>query len=113
MRLTDEHLDWLCQRVPDAPVSAKGGRPVMCRRDALRGSILIMDYGAKCKDLPRRFGSKSAVHRWFSTWVRAGVFEAIMRYAGRLVGSRTTADCASAVHSPARCSKASFTSPVR
>jgi len=56
-----------------------------------------MDYGAKCKELWRRFGSKSAVHRWLTSWVRAGVFEAIMRYAGRLVGSRTTADCASAV----------------
>jgi transposase len=88
MRLTDEQLDWLCQRVPDAPVSAKGGRPAMCKRDALRGIFWILDNGAKWKDLPRRFGSKSAVHRWFSTWVRAGVFEAIMRDAGRLLEDR-------------------------
>lgn len=29
MRLTDEQLEWLAARVPDASVSAKGGRPAM------------------------------------------------------------------------------------
>lgn len=47
-----------------------------------------MDNGAKWKDLPRRFGSKSAVHRWFTLWVREGVFEGIMRDAGALVEER-------------------------
>jgi hypothetical protein len=37
MRLTEEQLDWLAERVPDAPVSAKGGRPAIDKRDALRG----------------------------------------------------------------------------
>jgi hypothetical protein len=36
MRLTDEQLDWLCERVPDAPVSPKGDKPAMSKRDALR-----------------------------------------------------------------------------
>ena len=40
------------------------------------------------EDLPRRFGSKSAVHRWFTQWVRRGVFENIMRDAGELVQER-------------------------
>jgi len=88
LRLTDEQLDWLCARVPDAPVSSKGGRPPMCKRDALRGIFWILDNGAKWKDLPREFGSKSAVHRWFTTWVKAGVFERLMREAGRLVEER-------------------------
>jgi transposase len=88
LRLTDEQLDWLCARVPDAPVSPKGGRPAMSKRDALRGIFWILDNGAKWKDLPREFGSKSAVHRWFTAWVKAGVFEGIMRDAGRLIEAR-------------------------
>jgi transposase len=88
MRLTDEQLDWLADRVPDAPVSPKGGRPAIDKRAALRGIFWILDNGAKWKDLPRRFGSKSAVHRWFTLWVRSGVFESIMRDAGELVEER-------------------------
>jgi transposase len=88
MRLTDEQLDWLATRVPDAPVSAKGGRPAMDKRLALQGIFWILDNGAKWKDLPRRFGSKSSVHRWFTIWTKAGVFERIMREAGRLVDER-------------------------
>jgi len=88
MRLTDEQLEWLAARVPDAPVSAKGGRPAMDKRQALRGIFWILDNGAKWKDLPRKFGSKSSVHKYFTQWTRAGVFEAIMRDAGRCVEER-------------------------
>ena len=88
MRLTDEQLDWLAQRVPDAPRSPRGGRPAIDKRMALRGIFWILDNGAKWKDLPRRFGSKSAVHRWFTHWVREGVFEDLMRDAGELVQER-------------------------
>lgn len=88
LRLTDEQVDWLVGRVPDAPVNPKGGRPPTDKRDAIRGIFWILDNGAKWKDLPRRFGSKSAVHRWFTLWVKAGVFEGIMRDAGRLVEER-------------------------
>jgi len=69
MRLTEEQLDWLAARVPDAPRSGRGGRPPVDKRQALRGIFWILDNGAKWKDLPRRFGSKSAVHRWFTLWV--------------------------------------------
>ena len=88
MRLTDEQLDWLCDRVPDAPRNRLGGRPPTCKRNVIAGIFWILDNGAKWKDLPRRFGSKSAVHRFFQHWVREGVFESIMRDAGRLVEDR-------------------------
>ena len=86
--LTDEQWDWLAARVPDAPVSPKGGRPAINKRDALRGIFWILDNSAKWKSLPRAFGSKSAVHRWFTMWVRAGVFASLMRDAGELIEAR-------------------------
>ncbi|MBC7834693.1 MAG: transposase, partial [Phycisphaerales bacterium] len=52
MRLTEEQLDWLVARMPDAPVSSKGGRPAMDKRTALRGIFWVLDNGAKWKDLP-------------------------------------------------------------
>ncbi len=85
LKLTDEQLDWLAARVPDAAASPKGGRPATDKRRAIAGVFWMLDNGAKWKDLPREFGSKSAVHRWFTLWVRGGVFENIMRDAGRLV----------------------------
>jgi len=88
LTLTDEQLDWLAERVPDAPVSPLGGRQALDKRRALRGIFWILDNGAKWKDLPREFGSKSAVHRWFQLWVHEGVFERIMRDAGRCVEQR-------------------------
>ncbi len=88
MRLTDEQLDWVCERVPDAPRSSLGGRPPTDKRRAVAGIFWILDNGAKWKDLPREYGSRSAVHRCFKRWVEAGVFERIMRDAGRLVEDR-------------------------
>jgi len=88
LKLTDEQLNWLLERIPDSPKSPKGGRPAAEKRRVVRGIFWMLDNGAKWKDLPRRFGSKSTVHRWFQKWVRDGVFEAIMRDAGRCVEER-------------------------
>lgn len=88
LTLTEEQVDWLCQRVPDAKRSAKGGRPPADKRQVLRGIFWVLDNGAKWKDLPEEFGSKSTVHRWFKKWVEEGVFEELMRSAGRCVEQR-------------------------
>ena len=88
LTLTDEQVDWLCERIPDPTISPKGGRPPANKRDIIRGVFWILDNGAKWKDLPAQFGSKSTVHRWFKKWVDAGVFERIMRDAGKCVEDR-------------------------
>ena len=85
LRLTEEQLNWLVERIPESPRSPKGGRPPADSRKVVRGIFWILDNGAKWKDLPKRFGSKSTVHRWFQKWVSDGVFEAVMRDAGRCV----------------------------
>lgn len=54
----------------------------------MAGIFWILDNGAKWKDLPAEYGSKSTVHRWFKKWVQAGFFESIMRDAGRCVEER-------------------------
>jgi transposase len=88
LTLTDEQLDWLDERIPDTPRSPKGGRPPLCKRKAIRGIFWILDNGAKWKDLPAEFGSKSAVHRYFKKWVEDGVFITLMEEAGCMVEQR-------------------------
>jgi len=88
LTLTNEQLDWLLERIPDSPKSPKGGRPPEEKRKVVQGIFWMLDNGAKWKDLPRRFGAKSTVHRWFQKWVAAGVFAAILRDAGRCVEER-------------------------
>jgi len=88
LTFTDEQLDWIAERIPDARVSPKGGRPAADKRRTLRGIFWMLDNGAKWKDLPPEFGSKSTVHRWFARWVADGVFERLLQSAGRLVETR-------------------------
>ena len=85
LTLTNEQLDMLCELVPDFQPSPKGGRPPVSKRDALAGIFWVLDNGAKWKDLPKSFGSKSSVHRWFTRWVKDGVFEKILRALGRFI----------------------------
>ncbi len=88
LHLTDAQLDWICEQIPEAPRSPKGGRPPADKRKMVQGIFWILDNGAKWKDLPVEFGPKSTVHDWFHRWARAGVFERIMRKAGRCVEQR-------------------------
>lgn len=85
LHITDQELDWICDRIPEPPRSPWGGRPRADKRSILAGIFWILDNGAKWKDLPPEFGAKSTVHRWFQKWVHEGVFEAILRDAGRCV----------------------------
>lgn len=56
----------------------------------------ILDNGAKWKDLPRHFASRSATHAYFQRWTIDGAFETIMRDAGDLVEGRGGTGCTSA-----------------
>lgn len=88
LRLTGTQLDWICTRLPMPDRSPLGGRPPADIRRTVAGIFWMLDNGAKWKDLPAEFGSKSTVHRWFKTWVEAGAFELLMREAGQVVDER-------------------------
>lgn len=88
LKLTEKELDWICDRISDPPRSPLGGRPPADKRKVVAGIFWILDNGAKWKDLPKKYGSKSTVHRWFTKWVKEGVFESILREAGRCVEKR-------------------------
>jgi len=88
LQLTDVELDMLTTMLPERPVSSKGGRPPINPRNAVAGIFWILDNGAKWKDLPLRYGSKSAVHRSFARWVKMGAFEALLAAMGAIVRER-------------------------
>ena len=88
LKLTEILLDWMCNHIPQPPRNPKGGRPRTNQRKALAGILWILDNGAKWRCLPREFGSKSAVHRAFQRWCRAGVFERMLQAAGQLIERR-------------------------
>ena len=59
LQLADAELDMLATLLPDHPVNPKGGRPPTNQRKAIGGIFWILDNGAKWKDLPTQFGSKT------------------------------------------------------
>ena len=88
LELTDSQLDMLCELLPDHPARPKGGRPRTDKRNAIRGIFWILDNGAKWKDLPLEYGTKSAVHRVFQRWVEEGAFETLLAELGSIVERR-------------------------
>ena len=84
LHLSESQLDMLCELLPDHPDRPKGGRPRSDKRKVIGGIFWILDNGAKWKDLPKEFGSKSAVHRAFQRWVEMGAFEGLLAHVGSM-----------------------------
>ena len=78
----------LCDLLPDHPARPKGGRPRTDKRKAIAGIFWILDNGAKWKDLPSEFGTKSSVHRAFQRWVKTGALEELLARVGSMVEER-------------------------
>jgi transposase len=88
LQLSESQLDALCVLLPDHPLRPKGGRPRADKRQAIAGIFWILDNGAKWKDLPSAFGTKSSVHRAFQRWVQAGAFAALLAAMGSIIKER-------------------------
>lgn len=85
LELTDDQLDKVCELLPDHPARPKGGRPRVDKRQSVAGIFWILDNGAKWKDLPEVFGTKSSVHRAFQRWVELGAFELMLSEMGEML----------------------------
>ena len=64
-----QNLDLLAEPGP------KGGRPITDPRACFEGVLWMVRSGARWKDLPPRFPSRSTVHRRFVEWVGGGVLD--------------------------------------
>jgi transposase len=74
--LTDEQWELVWPLIPRK--GARTGRPTRDPRQMLDGIFWILATGAPWRDLPERFGPCKTVHRYFSEWRRAGVFDRII-----------------------------------
>lgn len=74
--LTDEQWNLIIPLIPRH--KAKTGRPPNDPRLMLNGILWILHTGAPWRDLPERFGSCKSVHRYFTDWRKAGVFNKII-----------------------------------
>ena len=75
--LTDEQWELISPQIPLS--TARTGRQPKDPRLMLDGIFWILGTGAPWRDLPERFGSCKTVHRYFTNWRRAGVFDNIVQ----------------------------------
>jgi len=93
MDLKDEQWEIVQPLLPKATRGVDGrGRPRVKDRDILNGVLWIMRTGASWRDLPDRYPPFQTCHRRFQEWVRAGVFEQILRALVRDVKERGKLD---------------------
>lgn len=82
MDLTDEQWAALEPFIPVKPRRADGrgrpARPARHPREVLNGILWVMRTGAAWQDMPDRYPPGSTCHRYFQTWVKAGVFLQIL-----------------------------------
>ena len=98
-QLTDKQWFRIADLFPWEPPSRKGGRPKAHPRDCLEGILWVLRTGARWKDLPKEFPSKSTCHLRFKEWTESGLFQkawqrllAELDEAGRIHWSETFAD---------------------
>lgn len=80
MDLTDEQWAIIEPHIPKVARRADGrGRPRQDDRAILNGILWVMRTGAPWKDMPERYPSYQTCHRRYQGWVKAGVFEQVLR----------------------------------
>ena len=77
--LTDEQWELVKPFIPSKRRRAgRAGRPANDPRVMLNGIFWVLATGVPWRDLPERFGPWQSVHRYFSAWRKAGVFDKII-----------------------------------
>lgn len=70
--LTADQWKLIADLFPDPPMSRKGGRPFKANRACFEGILWVLQTGARWRDLPRCFPSKSVCHSRLQQWVKDG-----------------------------------------
>jgi len=73
-RLPDELWDVMQPLLPVRQRRSKRGRRPLDWRIVADGIFYVLRTGVQWKAVPREFGSGSSLHRYFQSWVEAGVF---------------------------------------
>ena len=73
-RMPDSMWNRIEGLLPKFRRSRKGGRPRAEWRPVIDGIFYVLRTGCQWSALPREFGSKSTVHRYFQLLVRKGIF---------------------------------------
>jgi transposase len=71
--VSDKQWETIQQYLPKRKRSRKGGRPPVEDRRCLEGILWILWTSAPWSELPKRYGSKSAVHRRLKQWAESDV----------------------------------------
>jgi transposase len=76
--------------------SKRRGRPPRDARQVLEGVLWVLRTGARWKYLPREFPPYQTCHRRFSTWVRDGTLERLLKAIVADLQTRGTIDLSEA-----------------
>ena len=63
--------------LPPEPPKPYGGRPRADARQVFTAIVYRLRTGCQWKAIPPTLADGGTAHRWFTTWVRAGVFDAL------------------------------------
>ncbi len=73
-RLPDFLWEFMQPLLPKRQRRSKRGRRPLDLRTVADGIFYVLRTGIQWKAVPREFGSGSSLHRYFQSWVEAGVF---------------------------------------
>ena len=73
-RLPDGLWEFMKPLLPKGQRRSKRGRRPLDLRNVADGIFYVLRTGIQWKAVPREFGSGSSLHRYFQSWVEAGVF---------------------------------------
>lgn len=91
--LTDAQWEIIEDLFPWAPPGDEGGRPAVKPRECLEGILWVLRTGARWKDLPKHFPSKSTCHLRFKEWTEQGIIEQEHRQLLLILDGQGKIDC--------------------
>ena len=80
MFISDKQWADVCPLLPIYKQSPKGGRPRLDRRKILEGIMYVSKNKIPWKEVPKVYGSGTALNDYFREWAREGVFHKIREH---------------------------------